>query len=428
MRNRFAINVLLLALGSGTTLSSLAATRLTLVEVITSPARTALLQQMLADYKTQHPDSEIEVISLPWGQAFEKLGTMLQSGQVPDVVEMPDTWQGLYASNGMLEDLEPRLKSWSATPQLTDKTLAMARAANGKATMVPYGFYLRALFWNKKLFQQAGLSEPPKTMDEFVSDAKKISQSGNDISGYCMRGGVGGTNAWMMFMAAMNGSPDFFDKAGNSTLTQPNALKGAQLLVDMYQQRAAPKDSVNWGFNEIVSGFYSGKCAMLDQDPDALIAIKDSMPADTFAVAPMPLGPSGKAYPTIGYTGWSIFKQAKQKEASWQLISFLSNQSNNLAWSKFVGTLPIYKGAEQDPFYKAPQFAGWFTELNSPDYVPLTMPTHLKGWGYFNSVMVKESSQETLLGENDTASMVQDWAKYLTKEQKAWLATQQPAP
>ncbi|WP_437614895.1 ABC transporter substrate-binding protein [Erwinia sp. V71] len=424
MRNRFALNAVVLALGLSAALNTLAATKLTLVEVITSPARTELLQKMLTEYKSQHPDTEIEVISLPWGQAFEKLGTMLQSGQVPDVVEMPDTWQGLYASNNMLEDLEPRLKSWSATPEMTDKTLAMARAANGKATMVPYGFYLRALFWNKKLFQQAGLTEPPKTMDEFVSDAKKISQVGNGISGYCLRGGVGGTNAWLMFMAAMNGSAEFFDKQGNSTLTQPGALKGAQLLVDMYQQGAAPKDSVNWGFNEIVSGFYSGKCAMLDQDPDALIAIKNSMAADDFAVAPMPVGPSGKAFPTIGYTGWAIFSQAKQKDQSWQLIEFLSNKANNLEWAKFVGTLPIYKGAEQDPFYKTPQFSGWFTELNDASYIPLTMPTHLKGWGYFNSVIVKESSQETLLGENDSASMVEDWAKYLSKEQKAWLATQ----
>ncbi len=423
MTTRFALKALVLAVGLGSAFCSLAA-KLTVVEVITSPPRTALLQKMLNEYKTQHPGTEIELISLPWGQAFEKLGTMLQSGQVPDVVEMPDTWQGLYASNNMLEDLEPRLKSGPESAQLTDKTLAMARAANGKATMVPYGFYLRALFWNKKLFKQAGLSEPPKTMDEFASDAKRISQSGNGISGYCMRGGVGGTNAWMMFMAAMNGSPAFFDKDGNSTLTQPGAIKGAQLLVDLYQQGGAPKDSVNWGFNEIVSGFYSGKCAMLDQDPDALIAIKNSMAAEDFAVAPMPVGPSGKAFPTIGYTGWAMFKQGKQNDVAWPLITFLSNKTNNLAWAKFVGTLPIYKGAEQDPFYQTPQFAGWFKELNDPNYVPLTMPTHLKGWGYFNSVIVKESSQETLLGENDTKDMVQDWASYLSKEQKAWLASQ----
>ena len=67
------------------------------------------------------------------------------------------------------------------------------------------------------------------------------------------------------------------------------------------------RDSVNWGFNEIVAGFYSGTCAMLDQDPDALIAIAERMPAEDFAVAPMPLGPAGKSFPTIGYAGWSMF-------------------------------------------------------------------------------------------------------------------------
>ncbi|WP_029686849.1 ABC transporter substrate-binding protein [Tatumella saanichensis] len=423
MTTRLLLKTLVFTVGLGSVFSTMAA-KLTLVEVITSPPRTALLQKMLDTYKQQHPGTDIELISLPWGQAFEKLATMIQSGQIPDVVEMPDTWQGLYAGNNMLEDLEPYLKNWDGTTQLTDKTLAMARAANGKATMIPYGFYLRALFWNKKLFSQAGLDHPPATLDEFASDAKRISQLGNGISGYCLRGGVGGTNAWMMFMATMNGSAAFFDKQGNSTLNQPGAIKGAQMLTDIYQQGGASKDSVNWGFNEIVSGFYSGKCAMLDQDPDALIAIKNSMPADEFAVAPMPKGPSGKAYPTIGYTGWSIMKQSKQKPLAWSLISFLSNKTNNLTWSKFVGTLPVYKGAEQDPFYQAPQFDGWFKELNDPNYIPLIMPTYLKNWGYFNSVMVKESSQETLLGENDTQDMVQDWAKYLTKAQKAWMAAQ----
>ena len=79
--------------------ASFAATKLTLVEVITSPARTEMLQKMLTAYKAQHPDVEIEVVSLPWGQAFEKLGTMIQSGQYAGVRDIPCSWQWLDARN-----------------------------------------------------------------------------------------------------------------------------------------------------------------------------------------------------------------------------------------------------------------------------------------------------------------------------------------
>ena len=404
--------------------SAFADSTLKLVEVITSPDRTKVLEQQVAQFEANNPGVKVEITSLPWGQAFEKLATMVQSGQVPDVVEMPDSWQGLYAANGMLENLESMIAKEGLAAKLTDKTMAMARAIDGKANMIPYGFYLRAMFWNKKLFAKAGLSEAPKTMSDFVDASNKISALGGGVSGYCMRGGVGGTNGWMMFMAAMNGTPEFFDDKGNSRLSDENAVKGAQLLVDMYKNGGAPKDSVNWGFNEIVSGFYSGKCAMLDQDPDALIAVAKSMDKEDFAVAPMPLGPSGKAYPTIGYSGWSIFKQSEHKADSWKLVSHLTSPESNIQWAKKIGVLPIYKGAEKNEFFSTEQYSGWFEELNNPNYIPLTMPTHLKGWGYFNSVLAKDRSQEALLGQISVQDMVKDWADYLTKEQQAFLKAQ----
>ena len=106
-----------------------------------------------------------------------------------------------------------------------------------------------------------------------MEDSKKITALGGGKTGYCLRGSKGGFGGWFMSMAAMNGTGDYFDDKGNSTFNQPGAIKGVQFLVDLYKNGYAPKDAVNWGFNEIVAGFYSGSCAMLDQDPDALIAI-----------------------------------------------------------------------------------------------------------------------------------------------------------
>ena len=88
---------------------------------------------------------------------------MVSAGEMPDVVEMPDTWLSLYANNGLLESLEPYLAKWEHTAGLNDRALDLGRDVNNTAYMLPYGFYLRAMFYNKKLFQEAGVAEPPKT-------------------------------------------------------------------------------------------------------------------------------------------------------------------------------------------------------------------------------------------------------------------------
>ena len=144
----------------------------------------------------------------------------------------------------------------------------------------------------------------------------------------------------------------------------PGWVGGIKFLTDLYKDGLAPKDSVNWGFNEIVAGFYSGTCAMLDQDPDALIAIAERMKAEDFAVAPMPKGPDGKSFPTIGYAGWAMFSDSEHKEEAWKLIAHaLVKPASDVTWNKRVGALPIYTEAEKDPFYAGPQFKGWFEEL-----------------------------------------------------------------
>jgi len=400
-------------------------TKLQLVEVITSPQRTDLLKQQVAGFEQANPGVTVDIVSLPWGQAFEKLLTMVQGGQIPDVVEMPERWLSLYASNGQLESLEPWLAKWEDTGQLTDRTLQFGRVVKNTAYMIPYGFYIRAMFYNKKLFEQAGLSGPPQTLDEFMTDAQKISAIPGK-SGYCLRGSKGGFSGWYMFMATMNGKGDWFTQDGTSTFNEPGAVKGFQYLVDLYQKGYAPKDSVNWGFNEIVSGFYSGTCAMLDQDPDALIAIAEKMDKNDFAVAPMPLGPSGKSFPTIGYAGWAMFSASQHKDDAWKLIAHLSNAKSNLEWAKFVGVIPTHKGADQDPHFTGESYAGWFTELNDPKYQLTAYPSHLEKLGYLFDVMSVETSQKALLGQMTAQEVADQWAKYLTDAQKEWLAKNKP--
>jgi len=397
-------------------------TTLKLVEVITSPERTEVLQSLVDGYEANNQGVTVEIVSLPWGQAFEKLATMVAGGDIPDVVEMPDTWQALYAGSGQLASLKDHVAGWDNGGTLTEKTVAMGSQA-GDLYMIPYGFYLRAMFYNKKLLAEAGVDAPPATMAEFMDASAKVSEL-DGKSGYCLRGGPGGTNGWIMLAATMNGTNDFFTPDGKSRINEPGSVEGIQFMMDMYQKGYAPKDSVNWGFNEIVAGFYSGTCAFLDQDPDALIAISERMPAEDFAVIPMPVGPSGKSFPTIGFAGWSIFDSTEHEDEAWDLVATLSSPKANAKWAQRVGVIPIHKGADQDPHFQTEQFKGWFDTLNGAQYEPTTMPTHLEQWGYFASTVLLETSQEALLGQRSAQDVADEWADLLTDEYSKWKASQ----
>ena len=97
------------------------------MEVITSPERTETLKSIVGKFEAANPGTKVEIISLPWGEAFQKFATMVSAGELPDVVEMPDTWLSLYANNGLLESLEPYLAKWEHTAGLTDRALELGR-------------------------------------------------------------------------------------------------------------------------------------------------------------------------------------------------------------------------------------------------------------------------------------------------------------
>ena len=402
--------------------SALADTKLKLVEVITSPERTETLKSIVAKFEAANPGTTVEIISLPWGEAFQKFATMVSAGEIPDVMEMPDTWLSLYANNGMLESLEPYLKTWDQTPELTDRALELGRDVKDTAYMLPYGFYLRAMFYNKKIFAEAGVDGPPKTMDDFVAAAEKIKKLPGKYA-YCMRGGPGGLNGWMMMGATMAGDNTYFNADGTSKFSEEGWVKGFTWLIDLYKNGYAPKDSVSWGFNEVVTGFYSGTCAMLDQDPDALIGIAEKMKPEDFGVAPLPTGPNGKSYPTLGYAGWAMFANSKVKDEAWKLMGTLLSPADNLEFAKNVGVLPIHNGADKDPYFGSESFKGWFQELSDPKtFEFVTPPTHLENLGnFYDSVSVK-NFQEVLLGQKTPKAVADEWAAFLTEQQQAWMA------
>ena len=253
--------------------------------------------------------------------------------------------------------------------------------------------------------------------------SKKIAALGGGKSGYCLRGGPGATNGYMMIMANEYGSNDWFDKDGNCILNKPEAVAGLQFLVDMYKNGYVSKDSVNWGFNEIVAGFYSGTCAMLDQDPDALIAIAEKMPKEDFAVAPMPLGPHGKSFPTIGYAGWAMFAASQHKEDAWKLIASLSSSREQPRMVEVRGRHPDPQGCRQGPVLRHRAVQGLVHRAQRPALGAdrdADLPRGVR-------LLRRRDRRSRAARRRCSASapprdVAGEWAKYLSDAQKKWLA------
>ena len=158
---------------------------------------------------------------------------------------------------------------------------------------------------------------------------------------------------------------------------------------------------------------------MIDNDPDALIAIASRMKSDEYGIAPWIKGVGGKSFPTIGYGGWSMFANSQHKDLAWKLIATLDGVDGSLIWNRRIGALPIYTAAAQDPMYADPRFKGWFEELADPDVQPMVMPMDLRAWALFASSIVPRTSQSALLGKLPVADMAQQWAKILTRARQS---------
>jgi multiple sugar transport system substrate-binding protein len=402
-------------------LSGIAAAKtvtLNLVIVMPSPTRDQLMASVLSEFEKQNPDIKVNLISLPWEESYQKLLTMYTAGQGPDVTEMTEKWVSQFAAMRALEDLAPYVEAWDKWGDFTSAARQMSRIAGSGAYLIPWGFYERALYYRADWFKEAGL-KPPATFEEFLSAAEKLTNKAKGRYGYALRGASGCWDNIQLWMLGYLGSGDYFDSEGKCNLNKPGAVKGLEKLAEIYKKGWASPDSITWGFNDIVGAFYSGHAAMLDQDPDTLTAVQTHMAKGTYAVAPLPLGPSGKSFFQLGFAGWSMSKGTKYPKEAWKLLSFLASPETSVKFAADTGALPVARSAQKVGIYQDPIYQAWFTELDAPEYVKIVPPWYLPEWGTFFNQIVPTDFQKVLLGQMTAQEAADKWAKFLTDaEQK----------
>jgi len=394
---------------------------LQMVESLTSPARTQLLNEMIKRFESKNPGINVELISPPLESADQKISSMLLAKQDVDVLEVRDQTVKQFVQNKFLADLSADTGEWQHWDSLIDTVKSNATIVDNKPYFIPYGIYQKTLFYRTDWFKEKGL-QPPKTWEELLDAAVKLTDPSKNRYGYSFRGGAGSPDyvefmTWAYLGDKLAPNDSYFTKDGKTMYETAEAKQALQMFMDLYK-KASPPDSISWSYPEMVQGFTSGVTAMLIQDPEVIQTAKEKMQEGTWDTAPLPLGPSGFAPQTVGTAGWGIAEQSEHKEEAWKLIEFLSSPEENLGFSKSNGLIPIHKSAAEDPYFKDGFYKSYMAMNAEPErYLTAQRPVGYKGWGQFRSNAEKEI-QAYLFGKTTADDLLKTWAAYWADQKK----------
>lgn len=280
----------------------------------------------------------------------------MAGGSGPDVADSFDYKIAGYSDTGIIEPLDDYIAKTSY--DMSD-FIPMALSAcqyKGKTYGLPISVTTYMLFYNKKMFADAGLSEPPKTDKEMLQDAILLTKVNADksiaVMGYPDYPFVY-FNTPMTF--ALGG--DFRDASGKLTPDNIGTLTGISNAIEYRKKFGAANvtkfDSSCKYMDPKADPFVAGKQAMRIDGPWFGNYIKNTAKADIdYGLAPFPY-PDGK--PELANGGSLeasiiyIAATSKNKDGAWDFISYFAGKDNILNFDSLMANIPARKSLISDP-------------------------------------------------------------------------------
>lgn len=363
-----------------------------------NPNEKQLLAQVLSNFELQHPNIKVkhEVIN---DQYMDVIKTRLIGDAAPDIFYLDAFEAPLLMKYEVLEPLNSYIDDQVDIADF-EPSLLKAFQLNNQIYGLPKDFSTLALFYNKKAFQAAKITEPPKTWNELRQYAKKLTVD-QDGDGRIDQYGLGlspDLSRQYFMITAFGGS--LVDQNGKAVFAAPASIKGLQLIIEQYRKDKSSAQPSDMGANSGSDLFGQGKAAMVIEGSWAIPYLKETFPKLEFSTAEVPTvnGKKGTMVYTVAYV---MNKKTQHKEAAWQLLSYLTSKAGMKAWAKEGLVLPARKsvlselGHDQNPLY-APFVEGsdYATIWQAGENLP-TILLHFNN--QFISALIGEQSLQTAL-------------------------------
>src|SRR3984885_44011 len=314
---------------------------------------------------------KVNLTVLPWTTVLNQVTAATVSGKGPDVLNIGNTWSpSLQATGALLPFTSSVMNQIGASSRFLAGSLSATGAPGKPPTAVPLYSLAYGLYYNKAMFAAAGISSPPTTWAELITDGKKLTTSSH--WGLAIEGGSVSENIHMAFELSQQQGGQFFTAAGKPTFDTPQNVAAVKQMMDFIQtdKITNPSDAQYSKGTEALVDYATGKTSMVIWQAASGSLKQLGMNAADIGVAPVPLPspvPAGgkKVTSMVAGINMAIFKDTKNLSAALKFVKFMTSTPEQESLNGTYGSLPTVSAAYSDPVFHTPAVSTFRSILTS---------------------------------------------------------------
>lgn len=296
-------------------------------------------------FEEKNPDIKVNVEITPWDQYWTKMDAAATGGALPDVFWMHSSQVSRYGTNGILMDLTDKITESSLVDLKNfPEGLVELYSPDGNNYAIPKDYDTVALWYNKTLFDEAGVAYPDETWtwETLLENAKKLTNKEKGIYGF---GAPLNSHEGYYNFIFQNGGYVLSDDKTKCGYDDPATLEAMEWYVDLSLKEGVSPTQKEFAENSQYTLFESGRLAMVLFGSWNVGNYKnhDYVKAN----ADVAVLPQGKQRASI-YNGLgnSVSAKTKNPEEAWKFVEFLGSEEANIIQAEYGSAIPAYKGTD----------------------------------------------------------------------------------
>lgn len=304
-------------------------------------ARVTAMEQLIANFEAANPGITVKMTHFPYADYRTKVAAAIPAGEGPDVVQLFYGWLNDYVAAELIQPLPADV----FPPEKIEADffpMVAAMRAGDNYWALPTAVRSLALFYNTRLFEEAGIDGPPETLDELVAIAKKLTKfdaAGNITQVGITAGMTAQDHHWFreVLVRQMGGDPYLDDYQ----TVNYNSEAGMKAL-EFYTGLATTEKVTAFGFmDEPQAAFKAGRAGM-HIDGSFRIGSLNKTRGLKWGVTELPANTDGERFNYSSYWVNAITTKAEGEkyEAAVKFMEYVTSDEAMQIWLDVVGELP----------------------------------------------------------------------------------------